>query len=90
MPESIVPHILGGTADSVPRHAWLRLAHGPRLASLMLSSKNLKVKKMTQRLKMVAADMLLEVPKQPAMLTVHQQARADLGPDLSMWIPLLL
>lgn len=50
----------------------------------MISSKNLKVKQMTQRLKMFAADILLEVPKQPAKLAVHQQARADLGPDLSL------
>lgn len=29
---------------------------------------------MTQRLKMVAADILLEVPKEPAKWIVHQQA----------------
>lgn len=40
----------------VPTPPWSRLAHGPSPANWVLSSKNLKVKQMTQRLNVIAAD----------------------------------
>lgn len=47
--------VLVGLLIQVPTHPWPRLSCGPSLANLMLSSKNLKVKQMTQKLNIVAA-----------------------------------
>lgn len=74
-PGPAVPHSLGGAADQVPAHPWSRLAHGPSRASLMLSSKDLKIKQLTQRLKTAAADAYhWRCSEEPANLAVHPHA----------------
>lgn len=55
-PGSQAHTLLVGLLIQVPTPPWSRLAHGPRPANWMLLPKNLKVKQMTRRLNVIAAD----------------------------------